>query len=91
MTDKQLEEIITRKCGAYRNYSSMTHMQAKYCMKQAIEADRAEIKDKIKETITTLKHAKVFISSCEKMNPTGITLYNENIKSLEKFFNPTED
>ncbi len=42
MTDKQLEEIITRKCGAYRNYSSMTHMQAKYCMKQAIEADRAE-------------------------------------------------
>ena len=39
-------------------------------------------KETLQETITTLKHARIFISSREKMHPTGIELYDNLIEKL---------
>jgi len=36
----------------------------------------------LNETIVTLSHARTFIKSREKMHPTGVELYEENLKKL---------
>lgn len=36
------------------------------------------------EALVTLNHARVFISSREKMHPTGISLYDELIEKIER-------
>ncbi len=36
----------------------------------------------IGEVITTMKHARIFIASRQKMHPTGVKLYAELIKNL---------
>jgi hypothetical protein len=36
------------------------------------------------EALTTLKHARVFISTREKMHPTGIELYDDLIRRMEQ-------
>ena len=38
----------------------------------------------IKETIITMRHARVFVGSREKMHPTGQSLYDDNVKSLQQ-------
>lgn len=35
------------------------------------------------EALVTLKHARVFISTREKMHPTGIELYDDLIRRVE--------
>ena len=40
-------------------------------------------KKQVEEIISTLKHARTFITSREKMNPTGVKLYDELIKNLK--------
>ena len=38
----------------------------------------------LNEILITMKHARIFICSREKMHPTGIQLYDELIERLEK-------
>jgi len=37
----------------------------------------------LQDVIETMRHARVFISSREKMHPTGIQLYDELLAKLE--------
>lgn len=46
------------------------------------EAKYLPVDDIIAEVIVTMKHARVFISSREKMHPTGIELYDELLEKL---------
>jgi hypothetical protein len=39
--------------------------------------------DLLTEALVTLRHARVFISSREKMHPTGIGLYDQLVKDIE--------
>ena len=43
-------------------------------------------KDFLDEIKDTLKQARVFISSREKMHPTGILLYDQLLDQLEEFY-----
>jgi hypothetical protein len=36
------------------------------------------------EALVTLKHARVFICTREKMHPTGIELYDDLVKRIEQ-------
>lgn len=48
----------------------------------------------MKEVISTLRHAEVFIRSREKMHPTGQKLYRELLEKLESqwiFFEDQKD
>ena len=38
------------------------------------------------EILSTMRHARTFITSRQKMNPTGIELYDELIKNLQEFY-----
>lgn len=49
-----------------------------------LQAEIAQLKEVIPQTITTLKHASVFISSRQKMHKLGRKQYQENIKILEQ-------
>lgn len=40
--------------------------------------------DLLLESLVTLRHARVFISSREKMHATGIELYDQLVKDLEE-------
>ena len=40
-------------------------------------------KELLQEIITTMKHARIFISSREKMHPAGTELYDNLVKKLE--------
>lgn len=42
----------------------------------------------LSEVITTMRHARVFISSREKMHPTGVELYDELLERLERTRSP---
>ena len=37
----------------------------------------------LRETIVTMRHAHVFITSREKMHPTGVELYDELLTKLD--------
>lgn len=39
--------------------------------------------DDLQDVIVTMRHARVFITSREKMHPTGIQLYDELLAKLE--------
>lgn len=39
--------------------------------------------DNVKEIVNTMKHARTFITSREKMHPTGVELYDELLANLE--------
>lgn len=36
------------------------------------------------ETLTTMRHARVFITSREKMHPTGVELWDELVGKIER-------
>lgn len=40
--------------------------------------------DLLREALITLRHARVFIGSREKMHPTGIGLYDDLVEQIEK-------
>jgi len=40
----------------------------------------------IDEILTTLRHARTFITSRQKMHFDGVTLYDELIKNLKEFY-----
>lgn len=42
----------------------------------------------LEDVLTTLKHARVFIASREKMHPIGIELYDELTKRIEDAIHP---
>jgi hypothetical protein len=44
----------------------------------------------IEELLVTLRHAHIFITTREKMHPTGIELYEETIKELEQLLEANE-
>lgn len=46
------------------------------------EAKYLPADDILKEVIETMRHARVFIISREKMHPTGIQLYDELLAKL---------
>lgn len=46
------------------------------------EAKYLPVDDIIAEIVVTMKHARMFISSREKMHPTGIELYDELLEKL---------
>lgn len=50
-------------------------------MKESCEIISLPI-DTLNEICTTMKHAKAFITSRQKMHPTGIQLYNELLERL---------
>lgn len=37
----------------------------------------------LRETLVTMKHAHVFITSREKMHPTGVGLYDELVEQID--------
>lgn len=39
--------------------------------------------DILHESLVTLRHARVFITSREKMHPTGVELYDQLVKDIE--------
>lgn len=39
--------------------------------------------DLLHESLVTLRHARVFITSYEKMHPTGIELYDQLVTDIE--------
>lgn len=44
----------------------------------------------ISETIVNMKHAKIFITSKQKMNPTGVEQWDEHIEALMDFRHETK-
>lgn len=46
------------------------------------EAKYLPADDTLKEVIDTMRHARIFITSREKMHPTGIQLYDELLAKL---------
>jgi len=46
------------------------------------EAKYLPAENLLAEIIVTMRHARVFISSREKMHPTGIQLYDELLEKL---------
>jgi hypothetical protein len=43
-----------------------------------------QFKDVLLEALVTLRHARVFITSREKMHPTGVQLYDSVIVEIQK-------
>lgn len=56
-----------------------------------LQAELDEVKKTISQTLTTLKHGLVFISSRQKMHKTGRSQYEDNIKLLEQALRPEQE
>jgi hypothetical protein len=54
---------------------------------EEIRRDASQFKshsDLLREALVTLRHARVFIGSRERMHPTGISLYDDLVGQIEK-------
>lgn len=49
---------------------------------------RPGIEELLRETLTTMRHARVFISTREKMHPTGIDLYDQLLSKIDSALKP---
>lgn len=56
--------------------------QAKY--QQATLNELTTQRALLRDALTTLNHARVFITTREKMHPTGISLYDELVRQIEQ-------
>lgn len=54
----------------------------------ALEPDRSPSRAFLEEVLVTLEHARTFITSREKMHPTGVGLYDEDIAKLREALRP---
>lgn len=42
-----------------------------------------QYKDILLECLVTLRHSRTFVTSCEKMHPTGVELYDKLVTDIE--------
>jgi hypothetical protein len=47
------------------------------------EAKYLQVDNILQEIIVTMRHARIFITTREKMHPTGVQLYDELLTKLE--------
>lgn len=81
-TAKMPEIIQTLKECASQSSESPAIPQQPLCAAGQAKLPSSEI---MEEIIATLKHARVFISSREKMHPAGIELYDSLLEKLGNF------
>jgi hypothetical protein len=48
-----------------------------------LEEKNTKLRDLLYDNLSTMKHARFFIGSRQKMHPTGIDLYEENMKETQ--------
>lgn len=54
------------------------------------ETKCAPVENLLEEIIVTMRHARVFLTSREKMHPTGVALYDELLQKLTSRRYPQE-
>lgn len=62
----------------------LTEWESEEIGRDTKHVDRKRLELLLRETKTTLNHARVFISTREKMHPAGIVLYDELISQIEQ-------
>lgn len=64
-------------------FPGMTSYQEDLLFAAAVLELWADRRPEIQELVTTMRHARTFITSREKMHPTGVSLYDELLSKLE--------
>jgi hypothetical protein len=75
-----------QKCGTPTN-GEETLIRGQIWCHPCADTYSSEAQRKLKllaDALVTLRHARIFITTREKMHPTGIELYDELIKNLER-------
>ena len=60
------------------------------CKIKSLQAENESLKEDLKEVKVTMNHARVFITSRQKMHPTGVGLWDEQVEEINKLLKGSE-